>query len=117
MSLVGTLISLIQHQFSIDLTIGSILLGLGLLKINKTIRWFTLISLVVQIFMCAWVLYGLVRDVAPLGGGRLFSYILFDATANSMKSIMGLMIVILSLQLIYLVLPKTRHLFKVGHPD
>ncbi|GLH68458.1 hypothetical protein [Geothrix edaphica] len=113
-SLAGTILSVVQHRPSVDLTVGSILLGFGLLRLNNLIRWLTVISLTLQLLMCAWVLRDLLGDPGLTGDSRMFSYILFDPGPSTLAFILGAMILVLSLQGIYLVMPGTRRLFRVG---
>jgi hypothetical protein len=113
-SLMGTILSVVQHRPSVDLTVGSILLGFGLLRLNNLIRWLTLISLTLQLLMCAWVLRDLMGDPGLTGESRMFSYIPFDPSLNTLEFILVSMLFVLSLQWIYLLMPKTRQLFRVG---
>ncbi len=97
-----------------DLTLASVLFGFGLLKLNKIVRWLTLASLIMQNAMCVWALSSVIKNEALMGENLIFSYLLVEVTPRSMKWIMVSMVMVLTLQFIYLVLPNTRRLFKMG---
>lgn len=110
LSLAGTLLSLIRHQLSVDVTIGSLLLGIGLLVRNRAARWLALASLGLQVAMGVWVFYAMEGDF--LGRGRLFSYLCFEAGAGRVKGLMAGVLALLALQAVYLALPGTGRLFR-----
>jgi hypothetical protein len=116
LSLLGTLITLARHQTSLDLTLASSLLGLGLLRLNRVARWLALLSVLAQLVLCALVLKAAFDEVGLLGEGRVFSFLWFGAPFDAVKGIMAALMVILLLQGGYLIRPATGRLFRAGRP-
>lgn len=107
----GTLASLAQQRPSVDVTLGSLLLGFGLLKVNRWIRWASILSILVQLVMAGMVLHAAVRGGEIVGEGRIFSFVVMDLPPAGVTTLMIGLSLILVASLVYLLLPDTRSLF------
>jgi len=111
LSLAGTALSFLQHRPTVDVSIGSLLLGAGLLRRIPWARWLTLASLAVQLLLAGGALYTAVGDTGPAGQGRLFAYLLVEPPPATLPWILAFLVLVLALQAAYLLLPGTGHLF------
>jgi len=112
LSLVGTALTFLQHRPSVDVSIGSLLLGLGLLRRNPWAWRLTLASLAVQLLLSGGALYTTVAGTGPAGQARLFAYLLVEPSPAVLAWILALLVLALALQVVYLLLPGTGALFR-----
>ena len=112
LSLAGTALSLLQHRPTVDVSIGSLLLGAGLLRRSRWARWLTLASLAIQLLLAGGALYATLGDTGPAGQARLFAYLLAEPPPAALPWVLGGLVLILALQAVYLLLPGPRRLFR-----
>lgn len=111
LSLAGTALSLFQHRPTVDVSIGSLLLGLGLRRRSRWARGLALASLAVQLLLAGGALYATVAGPGPAGQARLFAYLLADPPPAALPWILAGLVLALGLQAATLLLPGTRRLF------
>lgn len=114
LSLVGTALSFLRHRPSVDVSIGSLFLGLGLLRLKGWARGLTLASLGVQLLLAGLALYAAVSETGPAGQARMFAYLLVEPPPAALAWVLGFLSLVLALQAVYLLLPGTGRLFRAG---
>jgi len=112
LSLAGTTLGFLQHRPAVDVSIGSLLLGWGLLRRNRWVRGLTLASLLAQILLAGGALYTVVAVTGPAGQARMFAYLLVEPPPAVLPWVLALLVLVLTLQAVYLLLPATGRLFR-----
>jgi len=112
LSLVGTALGFLQHRPAVDVSIGSLLLGWGLLQRSRWARGLTLASLLAQLLLAGGALYTAVAGIGPGGQAQMFAYLLVEPPPAALPWVLTLLVLVLALQAVYLLLPATGRLFR-----